>query len=241
MRRRIALFAGLVTFVAATASLTWLQSRVSASQVDVVTAAATIFPGETIQANTHFLAPQGSWVRLPASSSADVIKQAQFRSLSGAVALVKIPKGTVILRNELALGRASVERRVTLTLAFLPPGLTPGTRVDLLSVWGSQAGSIPAGADLCPNSATAGCVVPLAQGVRVVAVSESARSITFDVTPAEVGPWLLLGATQPIWAIPSGPEVCPGSEQPISSPAAALDQLQSGARLARACRVGATG
>lgn len=236
MRRRIALLVGLVTFATAAVGLTWLQSRAAGSEVDFVSAATTILPGEVIQANTHFLSTQGAWVHLTTASAGEAIKQSQFRIVSGAVALVRIPKGSLILKNELALGRASAERRVTLTLAFMPPGLAPGTRVDLLSVWGVQTGPIAAGADLCASSATAGCVVPLVQGITVIGVNSSARAITFEVEPQDVGAWLLLGATQPIWAVPSGSEICPGSEQPISSPAAALEQLRGVAKLAGSCR-----
>ncbi|HUD18798.1 MAG TPA: hypothetical protein VMQ59_16150, partial [Acidimicrobiales bacterium] len=143
------------------------------------------------------------------------------------VALVAIPAGSVILRSDVVLGSRSGVREVTLNLASMPSDLNPGTRVDLLSVWGDETGAIAPGADLCQGTAGVGCVVPLAQSVLVVAVDAPSHTITIAVTPSEVTSWLLLDATQPIWAVPAGAMTCPGAERAVSNPASALRSIQA--------------
>jgi hypothetical protein len=166
-------------------------------------------------------------VHLGEAALADTFPQSEYRDIQGSVALVSIPAGSVILRSDVVLGSRSGVREVALNLASMPSDLDPGTRVDLLSVWGDETGAITPGADLCPGTADAGCVVPLAQSILVVAVDAPAHTITIEVTPSEVTSWLLLDATQPLWAVPAGAMTCPGAEQAVSNPASALHSIQA--------------
>jgi hypothetical protein len=231
VRWRVAAVVGLLTFAAALVGLLALQIETQGGDVRVLVAAQTIAPGQVIQANTAFLAPGGSLVRLGRAGLADAIPEASYREVAGAVALVRIPAGALILRHDLAMGAAADLRQLTLTLASMPSGLGPGSRVDLLAVWG-QGGGAGSPGSICPAAAPAGCVVPLAQGVSLLAANPGAHTVTFDVPPSKVTPWLLLDATQPIWAVPAGSAVCPGVEQPISSPSQALQQIRGGLNLA---------
>lgn len=240
MRWRVAAVVGLLTFAAALVGLIALQIETQSGEVRVLVAAQTIQPGQVLEPNTSFLAPGGSLVHLGRAGLADAIPEARYREVAGAVALVKIPAGTLILRNDLAMGAAADLRQVTLTLASMPAGLGPGSRVDLLAVWGQgSGGSSPS--SICPADAAVGCVVPLVQGVSLLAADPGAHTITFYVPPGEVSPWLLLDATQPIWAVPAGSAVCAGVEQPISSPSQALQEIRSGLSLASCRAQGATG
>lgn len=235
MRRRLALLVGVATCAAALAGFTWLQLDAQAGEVRVLSAAHAILAGQVISANTGDLSSSGTLVHLPRGSLADAIPVADYRQVSGAVALVEIPAGAVILRHDLAMGRSADLRQVTISLASLPAGVQAGRRVDLLAVWAPQLGSATQAGDVCPNSPLAGCVVPLAQGVAVAAVDAGAHSISFEVPPDQVTAWLLLAATQPIWAVPAGSGACGGNEQAISDPVQALARIQRGTSIAAGC------
>ncbi len=224
MRRKLAVAVGVFTFCAALAGFLLLGLQAQMGQERVLVSARNIPAGESLQANTSFLAPGGAMVHLGSAALADTFPESQFRLLRGAVALVDIPAGAVILRSDLAMKGGNSARQITLSLAFLPAGLASGDRVDLLSVSGGQTGAA-AGADLCGTSAGAGCVVPLAQSVLVVGVSEAAHQITIEVPPSKVAPWLLLDATQAIWAVAASGAACPGEERAISNPEAALQAI----------------
>lgn len=227
VRRKLAVTVGFVVFCMALAGFVVLGVSAQTGQVRVLAAARTIAAGEVLQANSTDLSAAGALVHLSTSALADTFSQQDYRAVQGKVALVTIPAGSVILRNDLSSGSAAGLRQVTLDLAAMPATLSPGSRVDLLSVWGDQTGAIAPGANLCGPTATVGCVVPLAQSVLVVAVSGPAHSITIAVTPGQVAPWLLLDATEPIWAVPANGSVCPGAERQISDPAAALRAIQA--------------
>ncbi len=239
MRRRLSVIVGLVAFAVALAGFLWLQVEAQAGEVRVLTATRTILPGQVLTADTQTLSPNGSLVHLDKAELADAVPQSRYREVAGSVALVEIPAGAIILRHDLAMGRSADLRRVTLSLAYLPSGLDPGSRVDLLAVWGAQTGSAGQGSDLCPAAASTGCVVPLAQAVSLLAVDAASHSITFYVPPAAVSAWLLLDATQPIWAVPAGASTCAGVEHAISDPAQALAEIQQGLTVATACPSGA--
>lgn len=223
----MALAVGVVVFGAAMVGFGLVGTAAEAGQVAVVSASRTLLPGEVLQANASDLSRSGSEVHLGPAALADAFPESAFRALQGAVALVRIPAGAMILRQDVSLGGSSQLRQVSLTLSSIPPGLTPGNRVDLLSVWGVETGTAAPGASLCGTPASVGCVAPLAQSVEVLAVDQADHSLTIEVPPAEVAPWLLLAATQPIWAVLAGPSVCAGAEQAISDPAAALQAIQN--------------
>jgi hypothetical protein len=71
-------------------------------------------------------------------------------------------------------------------------------------------------------------VVPLAQSIAVVGVDALSHTITIAVRPQQVAPWLLMDATEPIWAVPAGAVACEGTEQSISDPYQALLAIQQG-------------
>lgn len=240
MRRKLAVTVGFAVFCIALAGFVMLGVEAQTGQVRVLAAARTIAAGQVLQANSTDLSAAGALVHLGASALADTFPQQDYRAVQGEVALVTIPAGSVILRNDLSSRSAVGLRQVTLDLASMPPALSPGSRVDLLSVWGDQTGAIAPGSNLCGPAATVGCVVPLAQSVLVVAVSGPAHSITIAVTPAQVAPWLLLDATEPIWAVPASASVCPGAERQISDPTAALRAIQAPGPVS-ACPLASTG
>jgi hypothetical protein len=227
VRRKLAVIFGFTTFCAALSAFLLLGVEAQAHEVPVLAASHAIRPGQILQANSTDLSTYGTMVHLGPAALADTIPERDFVAVQGAVALVSIPAGAVILRSEIMLGSRSGVREVSLSLASMPPGLDPGTRVDLLSVWGDETGAIAPGADLCRATATVGCVVPLAQSVVAVAVDATSHMITIAVAPSEVTSWLLLDATQPIWAVPSGAVACSGAERPMSSPATALRSVQA--------------
>ncbi|MGH7642157.1 MAG: SAF domain-containing protein [Candidatus Dormibacteria bacterium] len=234
MRRRTAALVGLVTFCAALAGFLYLGVSAQNGEVRVVAASRTIAAGQVLQATTADLTRAGALVHLSALAEVDTIPERNYREVQGAVALVTIPAGALILRHDLALGSGSSLRQLTMTLAFMPPGVSTGDRVDLFAVSGSQAGSVAPAADLCGDSAAVGCVVPLAQAVAVIAANAPARTLTIAVSPGEVTSWLLLDATEPIWAVPAGAVSCEGTEQAISSPYQALLAIRHGTA-ARSC------
>lgn len=234
MRRRAAVVLGLVTFCAALAGFLLIGVAAQNGEVRVLVASRTIPAGQVLTASTADLRPGGSLVHLSAAAQSDAIPERSYREVQGAVALVTIPAGALILRHDLALGSGASLRQLTLSLAFIPPGLSAGDRVDLFAVSGSEAGSVAPAADLCGDSSAVGCVVPLAQAVAVIAADEGSRSVTIAVTPAQVAPWLLLDATEPIWAVPAGALTCEGTEQAISNPYQALLAISKGTA-AKAC------
>ena len=232
MRRMLALAVGLVTFCAALAVFLLIAVEAQTGQVRVLVAARNLPAGTSLQANTTDLTPGGALVHLQASALADTFPERDFARVQGAVALVDIPAGAVILRSELAMGSGAGQRQVTLTLAFMPPNLVPGSLVDLLAVAGAAS---PSPSDLCGGSGV-GCVMPLAQSVLAIGVNGPAHQITISVPPSQVAPWLLLDATQSIWAVSADGPACPGAESAFSSPQAALRAVeQSGA--GRRCRL----
>lgn len=230
MRRKLAVAVGFAIFCVALAGFVVMGVAAQTGQVRVLSAARTIVAGQVLQANSSDLSSAGALVHLGTSALADTFPQQDYRAIQGAVALVTIPAGSVILRNDLTIGSGADVRQVTINLASMPSGLGPGDRVDLLSVWGDQTGAIAPGSNLCGEAATVGCVVPLAQSVLLVAASQPAHSITIAVSPGQVAPWLLLDATEPIWAVPAGALACPGAEQEISSPVAALQAIRAPGR-----------
>ncbi|MHB8394084.1 MAG: SAF domain-containing protein [Candidatus Dormibacteria bacterium] len=225
MRRKLAVAVGVFTFCAALAGFLLLGLQAQMGQERVLVSARNILAGESLQANTSFLTPGGALVHLQPAALADTFPESKFRLLQGAVALVDIPPGAVILRSDLAMNRGTSARQITLSLAFMPVDLSSGDRVDLLAVSGGQTGSAAAGADLCGSSGGSGCVAPLAESVLVIGVSAPAHQITIDVSPSKVAPWLLLDATQAIWAVDASGAACPGAEQAISNPQAALQAI----------------
>jgi len=239
VRRKLALAVGLATFCAALTAFLLIAVEAQAGMQRVLVAARNIPAGETLQANTTDLSPGGALVHLGAPALADTFPESDFRSVQGAVALVDIPAGSVLLRSDLVMGDGSGERQVTLTVASMPSDLTAGDRVDLLAV-ASGSASAPAD-DLCGAASATSCVMPLAQSVLIIAANASAHQITLAVSPAQVAPWLLLNATQSIWAVPASGPACPGEEQPISNPATALRAIK-GPNSATPCSgVGPTG
>ncbi|MGH7610232.1 MAG: SAF domain-containing protein [Candidatus Dormibacteria bacterium] len=194
----------------------------------VVVAARTIAAGTVLQASTQDLSSVGALVHLGSAGREDVIPQARYRVVEGAVALVTIPKGDLILRHDLAFGSGSALRQLTLNLAFVPPSLTAGQRVDLFAVSGPQTGTVGPGVSLCGQVSDVACVVPLAQDVDVLEVDAGSHAISIAVTPHHVAPWLLLDATQAIWAVPAGALACEGAEQAISDPYQALQAIAGG-------------
>jgi hypothetical protein len=237
VRRKLAVIVGFTTFCAALAAFLLLGVDAQAGEVPVLAASHAIRAGQILQANSSDLSTDGTMVHLGETALADTFPQSDYRDIQGSVALVAIPAGSVILRSDVVIGSQSGIREVTLNLASMPAALSPGTRVDLLSVWGDETGAIAPGADLCQGAAGVGCVVPLAQSILVVAVDAPSHTITIEVTPSEVTSWLLLDATQPIWAVPAGAMACPGAEQAASNPAAALHSIQA-PRPAGACAKG---
>jgi hypothetical protein len=197
-------------------------------EVRVLVTSRTIPAGQVLQATTADLNPGGELVHLSAAAQRDTIHEEDYREVQGAIALVTIPQGALILRQDVAFGSGSSLRQLSLDLSFMPLGLSPGDRVDLFAVSGSQAGSVAPGANLCGNAAAVGCVVPLAQSVAVIAADQASHTITISVTPANVAPWLLLDATEPIWAVPAGAVTCEGTEQAISDPYQALLAIRQG-------------
>lgn len=234
MKRRASVILGFVTFCAALAGFLFLGVAAQRGEVRVLAASRAIPAGQVLQATTADLMPGGAVVHLSASAQSDAIPERDFRQVQGAVALVTIPAGALILRHDLALGSGASLRQLSLSLAFIPAGLSPGDRVDLFAVSGSQAGSVAPAANLCGATTEVGCVVPLAQAVAVIAADQSSRVVTIAVTPAQVAPWLLLDATEPIWAVPAGAVNCEGTEQAISNPYRALLAIRHGTA-ARAC------
>ncbi|HUY57836.1 MAG TPA: SAF domain-containing protein [Candidatus Micrarchaeaceae archaeon] len=240
MRRRAAVTLGFVTFCAALAGFLFLGLEAQAGEVRVLAASRSIPAGQVLRATTADLSSGGSLVHLTLTAQSDVIPERDFREVQGAVALVTIPAGALILRHDLAFGSGASLRQLSLSLAYLPQGLSAGDRVDLFAVSGSQAGSVAPSADLCGDSVAAGCVVPLAQAVAVIAADPAARSVTISVTPAQVAPWLLLDATEPIWAVPAGAVSCEGTEQSISNPYQALLAIRRGTAAKTCSRVVST-
>jgi len=240
VRRKLAVAVGFAIFCMALAGFVMMGVAAQTGQVRVLAAARTIAAGQELQANSDYLSSTGALVHLSAGALADTFPQQDYRAVQGAVALVTIPAGSVILRSDLSRGTGVAMRQVTLNLTSMPATLGPGSRVDLLSVWGDQAGAIAPGSNLCGEAATVGCVVPLAQSVLVLAASPPTHSITIGVPPGQVAPWLLLDATEPIWAVLAGALACPGAEHQISSPAAALQVIQAPFS-ATACPRAATG
>ncbi|MGH7639907.1 MAG: SAF domain-containing protein [Candidatus Dormibacteria bacterium] len=240
MRRRVAAAVGVLTFGAALAGFLWVGSLAQSGEIRVLVASRTITAGQVVQASTEDLSPGGELVHLSGAANRDVIPEANYRQVQGAVALVTIPQGALILRHDLALGGSASLREVSLSLAFMPTGLEAGDRVDLFAVSGSQVGEVSPAANLCSGGGEeAGCVVPLAQSVTVQAVNSSAHSLSIEVAPDKVAPWLLLDATQSIWAVPSGVASCEGAEQSTSNPSQALEAIR--ARGAHPdCRAGVT-
>ncbi|MFZ0996131.1 MAG: SAF domain-containing protein [Candidatus Dormiibacterota bacterium] len=222
MRRHTAVLLGVLTFCAALAGFLYLGVSAQAGQVRVLVTSRTIPAGQVLQATTADLSPGGELVHLSAATQRETIPEPDYREVQGAIALVTIPEGSLILRQDLALGSGSSLRQLSLDLSFMPPRLSPGDRVDLFAVSGSQASSVAPGANLCGNAAAVGCVVPLAQAVAVIDANQGSHTITISVSPAQVAPWLLLDATEPIWAVPTGALTCEGTEQAISDPYQAL-------------------
>ncbi|MGB6770827.1 MAG: SAF domain-containing protein [Candidatus Dormiibacterota bacterium] len=228
MRRRAAALLGILTFCAALAGFLYVGVWAQNGEVRVLVASRTIPAGEVLQASTADLSPGGALVHLSAAAQRDTIPEQDYRAVQGAIALVTIPEGALILRQDVAVGSGSTLRQLSLDLSFMPLGLTPGDRVDLFAVSGSQAGSVAPGANLCGNVAAVGCVVPLAQAVAVIGADQASHTITISVSPVQVAPWLLLDATEPIWAVPAGAVTCEGTEQAISDPYQALLAIREG-------------
>lgn len=228
MRRRAAVILGFVTFCGALAGFLVLGSAAQNGEIRVLVSSHTIVAGEVLQASTGDLGSGGMLVHLSAAAEQDAIPEASFREVQGAVALVTIPTGALILRHDLAFGSGSSLRRLTLDLSFMPPGVASGDKVDLFAVSGPEAGSVAPGANLCGSVTSVGCVVPLAQSVSVVGVDGPSHTISIAVRPQQVAPWLLLDATEPIWAVPAGAVACEGTEQSISDPYQALRAIQRG-------------
>ncbi len=237
MRRKLALAVGLITFSAALTAFLLIAVEVQTGQQRVLVAARNLPAGTSLQANTSDLAPGGALVHMQAPALADTIPEREFATVQGAIALVDIPAGAVILRSDLEMGAAAGQRQVTLTLTFMPSNLAPGSLVDLLAVSGSGS---PSSADLCGSSSDAGCVMPLAQSVRAVGVDYPAHQITIAVPPTQVTPWLLLDATQAIWAVSANGPACPGAESAVSNPLGALQAIQGSNGRGR-CRRGLSG
>jgi len=216
VRRRVAVILGFFTFCAALGGFLFLGVAAQSGEVRVLVASRTIAAGQVLRSTTVDLSPGGALVHLSAAAQSDAIPERNYREVQGAVALVTIPAGALILRHDLALGSGASLRQLSLSLA------------------GPQAGNVAPAADLCGDTAAAGCVVPLAQAVAVVASDQSSRAITIAVSPGQVAPWLLLDATEPIWAVPAGAVSCEGTEQAISNPYQALLAIRQGTA-AEAC------
>ncbi len=223
MRRKLALAVGLITFCAALTAFLLIAVEVQSGQHRVLVAARNLPAGTALQADTTDLAPGGALVHMQPAALADTIPEREFATVQGAITLVDIPAGAVILRSELEMGAAAGQREVTLTLASMPSNLGPGSLVDLLAVSGSGS---PSSSDLCGSSAQSGCVMPLAQSVRAVSVDYPAHQITITVPPSQVAPWLFLDATQAIWAVSANGPACPGAEGAVSSPQGALQAIE---------------
>jgi hypothetical protein len=234
VRRWASVVVAFVTFCVALAGFLWIGVAAQNNDVRVLVTSRNIAAGEVLSANTSDLAKGGALVHLTGGAQQDTIPEADYRDVQGAVALVTIPAGALILRHDLAFGIGSSLRQLSLNLAFMPTGVTRGDRVDLFAVSGTQAGSVTPGADLCGDTASVGCVVPLAQSVTVIAANQPSHLLTIAVSPAEVAPWLLLDATEPIWAVPAGAVSCEGTEQAISDPYQALIAIRDGTA-AKAC------
>jgi hypothetical protein len=228
VRRQSAVLLGLLTFCAALAGFLYVGVAAQSGEVRVLVTSRTIAAGQVLQASTADLTPSGELVHLSAAAQRDTILEQDYREVQGAIALVTIPQGALILRHDVAFGSGSSLRQLSLELSFMPLGLGVGDRVDLFAVSGSQAGSVAPGADLCGDVAAVGCVVPLAQSVAVVAADQASHTITISVAPGQVAPWLLLDATEPIWAVPAGAVSCEGTEQAISDPYQALLAIRQG-------------
>jgi SAF domain len=228
VRRHAAVLLGILTFCAALAGFLYLGVSAQAGQVRVLVTSRSIPAGQVLQATTVDLSPGGELVHLSSATQRDAIPEQDFREVQGAIALVTIPEGGLILRQDLAFGSGSSLRELSLDLSFMPLGLSPGDRVDLFAVSGSEAGTVAPGANLCGNTAAVGCVVPLAQAVALLDADQASHTITISVTPAQVAPWLLLDATEPIWAVPAGAVTCEGTEQAISDPYQALLSIRQG-------------
>jgi hypothetical protein len=219
----LALAVGLITFCAALTAFLLIAVEVQTGQQRVLVAARNLPAGTALQADTSDLAPGGALVHMQPAALADTIPEREFATVQGAIALVDIPAGAVILRSDLEMGAAAGQREVTLTLAFMPANLGPGSLVDLLAVSGSGS---PSNSDLCGSNSGSGCVMPLAQSVRAVSVDYPAHQITITVPPSQVAPWLLLDATQAIWAVSANGPACPGAESAVSSPQGALQAIE---------------
>jgi hypothetical protein len=228
VRRQAAVILGFITFCAALAGFLFLGFAAQNGEVRVLVSSRAIVAGAVLQASTADLSPGGALVHLSAAAEQDAIPEASFREVQGAVALVTIPRGTLILRHDLAFGSGASIRRLTLDLSFMPAGVASGDRVDLFAVSGPEASSVAPGANLCGSNASVGCVVPLAQSIAVVGVDAPSHTITIAVRPQQVAPWLLMDATEPIWAVPAGAVACEGTEQSISDPYQALLAIQQG-------------
>lgn len=228
LRRQVSLILGFVIFCAALAGFLFLGVTAQSGEVRVLVASRTIAAGQVLLATTADLSAGGALVHLNQAAKVDTIPETSYHVVQGAVALVTIPQGALILRHDLAFGSGSSLRQVSLNLSFLPAGLGPGDRVDLFAVSGSEAGSVAPGADLCGGTASVGCVVPLAQAVAVSAVDQPAHMITIAVAPGQVAPWLLMDATESIWAVPAGALTCEGTEQTIWDPYQALLAIRHG-------------
>lgn len=234
MRRWAAAVVALVTFCVALAGFLLIGIAAQNGDARVLVASRTITAGTTLYATTAYLRAGGALVHLSPMAQADTIPEADYRELQGAVALVTIPAGALILRHDLALGSGSSLRQLSLNLAFMPADLVAGDRVDLFAVSGAQTDSVAPGANLCGDEAAVGCVVPLAQSIAVIAADQTVHLLTISATPAQVAPWLLLDATESIWAVPAGAVSCEGTEQAISDPYKALLAIRAGTA-ARSC------
>lgn len=234
MRRWSAVAVAFVTFCVALAGFLLIGMDAQNRDVRVLVASQAIAAGAVLHATTADLSPGGALVNLSAAAQEDTIPEVDFREVQGAIALVTIPAGALILRHDLAFGSGPSLRELSLNLAFMPSGLTAGDRVDLFAVSGAQAGSVAPGADLCGDTASVGCVVPLAQSIAVMAANQPSHLLTIAVAPAQVAPWLLLDATEPIWAVPAGAVSCEGTEQAISNPYQALLAIRKGSA-AKSC------
>ncbi len=225
MRRRVTVTAGLAAFAVALASFLFLSFRLEGAQSRVLAAARTIPAGQTLRADTSFLVGAGAPVQMTPTASVDTIQQSAYRSVNGAVALVTIPKGSLILRSELSFPDAANFSRLTLPLNSLPADVQIGGRVDMFAVSGSELGSAGT-TSLCGIAGFGGCVVPLASALPVVAVQAATHSITVLVPRSQVPSWLLLAATQSIWAVPAPLSACDFGQQAVDSADAALRALQ---------------
>jgi len=227
VRAWAAVAAAAATFVAALSGILYLGARTQAGEVRVLVTAHPLPAGTILSATTQDLNPQGELVRVgTAASAADVIPQRDYAKVAGAVTLVDLRAGELLLWHDLARRGSGTGRLVTLRLAELPAGLAAGGRVDLFAVSGTQTGLVVPSADLCRASASAGCVVPLASSVLVDGVNPAAQTIEISAPPSLVSQWLFMEATQLLWAVPAGTAVCPGAEAAVSDPAVALAAIQ---------------